>query len=59
MKVISGTVLLGILLALPVIYFLDSNPDQPLNKGAIAFILLLTIGAAGVAIRQLSGKGKK
>jgi len=55
MKEIGRTVFLGVLLALPVIYFLDNNPDVPLNMGEISFILFLSIGS----VQLLAGIFKK
>lgn len=57
MKEISRTVFLGVLFALPIIYILDNNPDQPLSIGAIAFILFLTIGAVQFATLLIGKKG--
>jgi hypothetical protein len=45
MKSISASIFIGVLLALPLLYTLDNDPDHPLSTGSIAFILFLTIGA--------------
>jgi hypothetical protein len=43
---VTGTGLLGIVLALPVIYWL-----RPLNKGGIALVVLVCVGLAGLIIK--------
>ncbi len=58
MKEISSSVFLGVLLAVPILYVLDNDPDQPLGKGAVAFILFLTIGGIQLATRLLFHKGE-
>jgi hypothetical protein len=48
-KALSVTVFLGVLLSLPIIYYLS-----PLNGGAIALVIFLTVGvvsAIGEAIK--------
>jgi len=58
-KALSVTVFLGVLLALPFIYYLS-----PLNGGAIALVIFLSVGvvtAIGEAIklvRKPGGKGE-
>jgi len=53
MKEIKTSVFIGVLLALPIIYFLDD--DSTLNLGAIGLILFLTIGFVQF-IKTLNGK---
>lgn len=55
MKIINVSVFLGVLLALPVIYFLDNDPVQPLGYGAIALIVFLTVGIVHT-LNSLRGK---
>ncbi len=57
MKPIAGTILVGVLIALGVIYYL-----RPLNYGAVALVLVLSVGLAGVlgkALAWLLRRGKR
>jgi hypothetical protein len=54
MKNISGSVLLGILLTLVVVYFL-----QPLKPGAIAFIGALCLGISSLLIKGFQSLVKR
>ena len=45
MKEISVTLFLGVLLALPIIYYL-----RPLNSGAIGFVIFLCVGFVTVIV---------
>lgn len=56
MKEIASSIFLGVLLALPILYVLDNDPDQPLSKEAIAFILFLTIGVIQLVARLIKRK---
>lgn len=58
MKKINISVFLGAILALPIIHYLDNDPDHPLDMGAIALILFLTIGMAGLISKLFFKQGK-
>lgn len=48
MKKIGGATLLGVLIALGLVYWLG-----PLNKGAVSLIVLISIGLANVFVSVL------
>ncbi len=55
MKRITAAVLLGIVLALPVIYWL-----RPLNRGAIALVVLVCVGVAQLVLKLIEASfGRK
>ncbi len=57
MKEISRTILLGVLLALPVIYLLGNV--YPLEKGEMAFLIFLTTGIVQLLTSLFRKKGDK
>ncbi len=58
MKEISRSVFLGVLLSMPILFFLN-DPDQEVNKGEVAFVLFLTIGVVQLASGLFAKKGEK